>query len=139
MRESWEQTVGKLAFGNIPLYLFSSGYGDVAAQVMAQNDPQLVTNTMRIISNSFRTTPDGSVRGFAMPIVHERNKNATTAARSMELPLSHRPNVIVLGSDEQDITMSSGMKFVAIRSEGRKCITLCVRHHRERTAIRGIS
>lgn len=100
--------LGKLAWSNIPLYMFSSGYGDVVAQVMSQNDATAMAANMRVISNSFRLTPDGSVRGFTMPVVHERNKNATTAARVMELPLTHRPNVLVLGTEEQDLSLSSG-------------------------------
>src|SRR3546814_684130 len=88
LRDGWNDVLGKLAWGTIPLYMFSSGYGDIAAQVMAQNDPNAMAQNMRVISNTFRLTPDGPVRGFTMPVVHERNKNATTAARVMELPLT---------------------------------------------------
>ena len=50
---------------------------------------------LRIISNFFKTAPDGSVRAFSTPNVHERNKNATTAARFMGFPVPERPNALV--------------------------------------------
>jgi hypothetical protein len=33
---------------------------------------QTLPQNLRIISNFFRTAPDGSVRAFSQPIVHER-------------------------------------------------------------------
>jgi hypothetical protein len=72
----------------------------------------LSTNTLpsnlRIISNFFRTAPDGTVRAFSSPVVHERNKNATTAARHMGFPLPERTHALVLGSHEDDVTMTEG-------------------------------
>ena len=72
------------------------------------------TNTLptnlRIISNFFRTAPDGTVRAFSSPIVHERNKNATTAARHMGLPLPERSHALVLGSHEDDVAMTEGTR-----------------------------
>ena len=34
---------------------------------------------VRVISNFFKAGPDGTVRAFTAPIVHERCKNASTA------------------------------------------------------------
>ena len=63
---------------------------------------------MRIVSNFFRTAPDGTVRAFSTPVVHERNKNASTAGRFMGMPLPERPNALVLGAHEDDLSMTDG-------------------------------
>jgi hypothetical protein len=71
--------------------------------------PSLPPN-LRLISNYFRTGPDGTVRAFSNPVVHERNKNASTAAAHMGMPLPQRPNAIVFGSHEDDVSMTEGVK-----------------------------
>ena len=50
---------------------------------------------VRIISNFFRTAPDGSVKGFSKPIVHPGNKNATTASIQMDMQLPERQYALV--------------------------------------------
>lgn len=52
-------------------------------------------NNVRIISNFFRTAPDGTVRAFSQPIVHDRNKVAATASAHMNMPLPQRPHALV--------------------------------------------
>lgn len=39
-----------------------------------------------------------------------RNKNATTAAAQMGMPVLHRPHALVLGSHEDDLLMTQGME-----------------------------
>jgi len=41
-------------------------------------------------------------------VVHERNKNATTAARMMGFAVPERPHALVLGSHEDDVLMTEG-------------------------------
>ena len=59
-------------------------------------------------SNFFKAGPDGTVRAFSNPVIHERNKNATTAGRLMGFPVPERPHAIVLGSHEDDVLMTEG-------------------------------
>lgn len=48
------------------------------------------------------------MRAFTSPIVHERNKNATTASRIMGFPVPEREHALVLGSHEDDVLMTEG-------------------------------
>lgn len=80
-----------LASFGVPTYIFSSGYGDIVAQAMIQSGgidgggiPQNIRWSWmpfyvfcgsfenRIISNFFRATPDGTVRGFSQPVIHDK-------------------------------------------------------------------
>ena len=111
---------------------------------LASEPGSQLPQNMRVISNFFRTAPDGTVRAFSSPIVHERyssldyqytmtchdmqlqlqlqlgllilfvflnrNKNATTASRHMGMPVPERPYALVLGSHEDDVSMTDGLK-----------------------------
>ena len=46
--------------------------GDSGPRTPASQGGQILPQNLRIISNFFRTAPDGSVRAFSQPIVHER-------------------------------------------------------------------
>lgn len=125
-REGWKRAFQSLHVKNIPTFVFSSGYGDVVTQSLlqggindvpdtAQSSPpqphgpsQQLPLNMRIISNFFRTAPDGTVRAFSTPIVHEKNKNAKTAATALGFAVPERSNALVLGSHEDDIYMTDG-------------------------------
>jgi len=120
LRDGWKESLALLTDKSIPMYIFSSGYGDVVAQTLILNGisqgsqhrhqgPPSLPQNIRIISNFFRTAPDGSVRAFSQPIVHERNKNATTAIRSMGMPIPDRPYAIIIGSHEDDVMMTDGL------------------------------
>ena len=65
---------------------------------------------VRIISNMFRTAPDGTVRAFSHPVVHSRNKNVTTAASVMGFPVPNRPHALLIGAHESDLAMLSGIE-----------------------------
>ena len=124
LRDGWKEALQALALGGVPTFVFSSGHGDVVAQAFLQEglgdspgqaanpafqqQPRSLPQNLRIISNFFRTAPDGTVRAFSSPVVHERNKNATTAARHMGMPLPERPNALVFGSHEDDVAMTEG-------------------------------
>ena len=124
LRNGWSESLKHLSNKGVPVYIFSSGYGDVVTQAILtgtadkqqQNQvggyssfnamgmgPQLPQN-MRIISNFFRSAPDGTVRAFSQPIVHERNKNSTTAGRMMGMKIPDRPYAITIGAHEDDAT-----------------------------------
>lgn len=89
LRKGWQKAIKSLSSAGVPTYVFSSGYGDVVAQVILQGlqdkkagddstaggGGHLPQNT-RIVSNFFRTAPDGTVRAFSKPIVHERSVHA---------------------------------------------------------------
>ena len=47
------------------------GLGDSGPRLPGSG--QTLPHNLRIISNFFRTAPDGSVRAFSQPIVHERS------------------------------------------------------------------
>jgi hypothetical protein len=54
-------------------------------------------------------------------IVRCRNKNASTAAAQMGMPVLHRPHALVLGSHEDDLLMTQGMEGGA-----SLCAHICV-------------
>jgi hypothetical protein len=127
-----------LASRNVPTYVFSSGYGDIVTQLLLKHQQQQIKshggataaqqrfdysafglgsssahglpNSLRVVSNFARPGPDGFIKGFTFPIVHERNKNATTISRLLNMPLPQRPHALVLGSHEDDpISMTDGL------------------------------
>ena len=111
LRDGWKEAFSALTTKGVPTYIFSSGFGDVVAQALilagglaGSSLPQNV----RIISNFFRTAPDGTVRAFSSPVVHERNKHARTAMEHMGMPLPERKNALVFGAHEDDIRMIQG-------------------------------
>jgi len=118
LRTAWKETFQALSTKGTPTFVFSSGFGDVIVNAMllsgltepnapgsgpaghfpgspASAPPQLLPSNLRIISNFFRSAPDGTVRAFSQPVVHEKNKNATTAERLMGMPVPSRPNALV--------------------------------------------
>lgn len=96
-RDGWKETLEALALRRVPTYIFSSGYGDIIAQMLLQNGlfGGRIPPNVRIISNFFRSAPDGSVKGFSKPIVHPGNKNATTASLQMDMQLPDRQYALV--------------------------------------------
>jgi hypothetical protein len=99
LREGWKEALQSLAVRNVPTFLFSSGYGDIVTQSLLQGgvgEHGTLPQNLRVVSNFFKTGPDGSVRAFSQPIIHDRNKNATTAGRFMGFSVPSRPNALVL-------------------------------------------
>jgi len=133
LRTSWKETLQALSSKGVPTFIFSSGFGDVVVNAMLlggliesnvqsipgnafggtspniAGSPPMLPNNLRIISNFFRTSPDGIVRAFSQPVVHEKNKNVSTAERLMGMPVPSRPNALILGSHEDDIHMTDGL------------------------------
>jgi hypothetical protein len=71
LRDGWRECLETLTAKGVPTYIFSSGYGDVVAQAVIQSAGLEATglpNNLRIISNFFRTAPDGTVRAFSQPV-----------------------------------------------------------------------
>lgn len=118
LRDQWKDPMQMLLARSVPFYLFSSGFGDIvtcalAAAGLPTPPPADVAgggataagalpNNVRVISNFFRTAPDGTIRAFTQPTVHDRNKNATTAARLMGMAVPQRPHALVLAAHEDD-------------------------------------
>ena len=106
MRDDFKLCLDCLTKQGVPTYLFSSGLGDIVAQAVLQSanlEASGLPSNLRIVANFFRTAPDGTVRAFSQPVIHERNKFASTASLVMGMPLPQRPNAIVIGSHEQDL------------------------------------
>jgi hypothetical protein len=64
LREGWKDALTALSTKGVPTYIFSSGYGDVVAQALIQAGGMAgsaLPQNVRIISNFFRTAPDGTV------------------------------------------------------------------------------
>ena len=57
---------------NFQAFLQGGLGGDSGPRTPASQGGQILPQNLRIISNFFRTAPDGSVRAFSQPIVHER-------------------------------------------------------------------
>ena len=111
LRAGWEDAFSALATKGVPTYIFSSGYGDVVTQAIIQGGKMPASSlpqNVRIISNFFRTAPDGTVRAFSSPVIHERNKNAAAAEKHMGMPLPEREHALILGAHEDDVTMAEG-------------------------------
>ena len=78
---------------------------------------------LRVVSNFFRTAPDGSVRAFTAPVVTDRNKHAGTASLVMGMPLPPRRHALVLGSHEQDLRLTEGAEVEVQLSIGHLELT----------------
>ena len=104
LRKGWKEAMQALTLRSVPTYLFSSGYGDVVAQTLVQEmyqtdshnpstSPQTsayllqLPQNVRIISNFFRAAPDGTVRAFSQPMVHERFVTIGDAKRNITCKL----------------------------------------------------
>ena len=64
LRDGWKDAFSALTAKGVPTYIFSSGYGDVVAQALIQAGSMAgatLPQNVRIISNFFRTAPDGTV------------------------------------------------------------------------------
>lgn len=125
LRESWRELLQVLSIKSVPFFLFSSGYGDIVANALigsglpptttgaplnqAPGSSPLPTN-LRIISNFFRTGPDGTVRAFSQPMVHDQNKNMSTAEAFMNMPAPQRAHALLLAAHEDDVAMIEGLQ-----------------------------
>jgi hypothetical protein len=66
---------------------------------------------------------------FVTDIVRCRNKNASTAAAQMGMPVLNRPHALVLGSHEDDLLMTQGMEGGAsLRAHMRVTCTHSICH-----------
>jgi len=113
LRDGWKEIFHSLSYKGVPTYIFSDGYGDIVHQALVQGggfDGAMLPQNVRIISNMFRTAPDGTVRAFSQPVVHSRNKNVTTAAQVMGFPVPNRPYALLIGAHENDMNMLSGIE-----------------------------
>ena len=99
LREGASEAFQALTYKGVPTYVFSHGFGDIVAQALIQGagfEGGVLPQNLRIISNFFRTDPVGTVRAFSQPLVHARNRNVTTAAAHMGMPVPERPYAIVV-------------------------------------------
>ena len=113
LRDGWKDVFHSLAYKGVPTFIFSDGYGDIVSQALSQGggfDAGNLPQNVRIISNMFRTAPDGTVRAFSHPLVHSRNKNVTTASSVMGFPVPTRSYALLIGAHENDVNMLSGLE-----------------------------
>jgi hypothetical protein len=134
LREGWREALLSLSLRGVPTFIFSSGYGDIVNNVLLSegitasstigagagsesfsSSSSSVGNTLpqniRIVSNFFRVAPDGTVRAFSQPIVHEKNKNISTIERFLGMSVPRRSYAIVLGSEEDEVVkMTEGLE-----------------------------
>ena len=119
LRANIESCLKSLAFHGVPTTIFSPGYGEALSQILAISLPGLtgpeglLPPNIRLVSNFFRSGPDGLVTGFTSPLVHEENLNSTTARHfrsgmMMGMPPRPPPNVLLLGASVKDLKMSKG-------------------------------
>jgi hypothetical protein len=125
LRDNWKDFMQMLSSRSVPLYVFSSGFGDIVTMALAavgltpksaeagNRPPDSLPGNVRVISNFFRAAPDGIIRAFSQPTVHDRNKNVTTAAMSMGMPVPQRPHALVLTAHEDDAErMTDGLQGI---------------------------
>ncbi len=133
LRASLEACLKPLAFHGVPVTLFDEGYGEALMQILALSTPGLtgpegfLPPNVRLVSNFFRSGPDGVVSGFSFPPVHEANRNMTTArafrsgmmlgmgppgggpgGMGMGMGLRTPPNALVLGGSLDDLALAQG-------------------------------
>lgn len=124
LRASLEQCLKPLAFHGVPVTLFDEGYGEALMQILALSTPGLtgpegfLPPNVRLVSNFFRSGPDGVVNGFSFPPVHELNRNMTTARafrsgmmlgmQQQAAALRAPPNALVLGGSLDDLALAQG-------------------------------
>jgi hypothetical protein len=129
VRANLEQCLKPLAFHGVPVTLFDEGYGEALMQILALSTPSLtgpegfLPPNVRLVSNFFRSGPDGVVSGFSAPPVHEANRNMTTARAfrsGMMLGMGMGmhggggggmrppPNALVLGGSLDDVALAQG-------------------------------
>ncbi|KAI9020415.1 pyrimidine 5'-nucleotidase [Hyaloraphidium curvatum] len=90
----------------IPMLVFSAGLANVIEEILRQHD--LLPPHLHIVSNQMLFSEDGTVCGFAEPLIHVFNKSEAVLPDTMDVET--RPNVLLLGDSLGDLHMSDGLK-----------------------------
>mmetsp|Transcript_38926 Transcript_38926/g.49161 ORF Transcript_38926/g.49161 Transcript_38926/m.49161 type:complete len:650 (-) Transcript_38926:315-2264(-) len=113
LREDTGQLLKTLCWKNVPVTIFSPGFGDVIHQAIAQQT-QLpgpggaLPPNIKILSNFLKPSYDGRCLGTYPPVYFEGNCNLTAAAASSPDQVAPRPNLLVLGSSPDGFDVAPG-------------------------------
>lgn len=109
LREGTKRLMDKLCELNIPVLVFSAGLGDIVEVVLRQKEVYL--QNVEIISN-FLKYSGKMLDGFKGKSIHVYNKDETVLDEKDLKKLENRKNVILMGDNLGDATMSNGIKNV---------------------------
>lgn len=112
-RESALDFIKQLKEKNIPLVILSSsGMGKDAIAMLLKKEGVLSDN-IKIISNSFEYDEQGNVINIIEPIIHVMNKDETVIKEFPEVfdKVKDRKNVILMGDNIEDLKMITGFEY----------------------------
>lgn len=96
----------RLRDADVPILVFSAGLGDMVDAVLANND--LLLKNVKVASN-FLKFEGSRAQGFVnKEMIHIFNKNENVIDRTSYKEWLNRPNVIVMGDNIGDSTMTDG-------------------------------
>uniref|UniRef100_A0A8D0HAM5 5'-nucleotidase n=1 Tax=Sphenodon punctatus TaxID=8508 RepID=A0A8D0HAM5_SPHPU len=111
LRDGFNTFFDQLQQGNVPLFIFSAGVGNILEEIIRQ--AQVYHPNVNVVSNYMDFDDDGVLRGFKSPLIHTYNKNNTVLENTEYFQqLSARTNIILLGDSMGDLTMADGVANV---------------------------
>jgi HAD superfamily hydrolase (TIGR01544 family) len=117
LRDKFYQTFELLKKENIPILIFSAGYGDLILEFL--NQKKINDSNVHVISNFLVYNENGLVINHKKPLIHVFNKNEIILK---EFPyhneIKERNDIILLGDSLGDLGMSEGMDYKNILKIG---------------------
>jgi len=124
VRDGCDRFLKSLCWKNVPLSIFSPGFGDVILHTLLQQTSvagpggqQLLPN-IKIFSNFFTSSYDGRIVGTYPPAIYDGNCNLTAASKLFPDKVQPRPNLLVIGSDPEGFNVAPGFPCHEIISAG---------------------
>ncbi len=107
LREGVSDFLNNLYRHQIPLLIFSSGFGNFIEKYLIQENK--LTPNIHIISNIFEFDKNGFITNYKDKIIHVFNKSEVSITNKKYLnSISKRKNVILLGDSLGDAAMADG-------------------------------
>lgn len=107
-RDHCETTLQRLHEANIPVLIFSAGFGDLVEGILRKNG--IYYPNITVIGNFMEFDDNEQLTTFKQPLIHTFNKNDYVIPGDCYHRLAHRHNVILLGDSIGDATMAEGFK-----------------------------
>jgi len=109
LRDKAKEFFALLNNNNIPILIFSAGFGDLIKQALTKND--CLFDNMSVISNFFVFSDTGVIIGYNPLIVHSFNKGEIAIKNDPHFnKIKEKKNIILLGDNEGDLSMADGLK-----------------------------
>jgi|TARA_B100002003_G_C14121979_1_gene539682 5'-nucleotidase len=113
LRDGCKEFIQSLEELNIPLLILSAGLGDMIESFLIKEN--IMHSKLHIIANFFDFDKDGKIKGYKSKIIHTFNKNESSIKNTPYYnEIKERKNVLLIGDNLGDLSMSEGLDHNAI-------------------------